>query len=213
MTHHVDVFWSFRSPYSYLVTPDLLRLREDFEVEVNMRPVLPIAVRAKNILFTEGPHKARYILIDAVRRAQFLGMKIAMPSPDPIVQNMETLEIAAEQPHIHRLVGLGIEAVRRGRGVELAYHVSHLIWGGEPGWNEGGKLAKAVADAGLNLEEMEAALTTYDPMVDVEANQAALEAAGGWGVPTMVFRGEPFFGQDRIDTLRWRLEKSGVPRR
>lgn len=213
MPHAVDVFWSFRSPYSYLVTPDLVQLRKDFEVEVNLRTVLPIAVRAKEILFTDGPKKPRYVLIDAARRAEFLGMKIAMPSPDPIVQDFLTLKIADEQPHIHRLVGLGIEAARRGKGIELAYHVSHLIWGGEPGWNEGDRLAEAVARAGLDLGEMEAAIATYDPMVDIEANQAALDAAGGWGVPTMVFNGEPFFGQDRIETLRWRLEKVGVPKR
>lgn len=208
MTDAVDVFWSFRSPYSYLVTPDLLRLREDYEIEVNLRPVLPIAVRAKELLFTEGPHKLRYIILDAVRRAEYLGMKIGMPSPDPIVQDMATLKVAEEQPYIHRLTSLGIEAARRGRGLELAYHVSHLIWGGEPGWNEGDKLAIAVARAGLDLADLEAAIATYDPMVDIEANQAALDAAGGWGVPTMVFRGEPFFGQDRIDTLRWRLGAS-----
>lgn len=52
MTHSIDVYWSFRSPYSYLATPDLLRLREDFEVEVKLRPVLPIAVRTKETLFT-----------------------------------------------------------------------------------------------------------------------------------------------------------------
>ena len=213
MPHSVDVFWSFRSPYSYLVTPDLLRLREDYEIEVTLRPVLPIAVRAKELLFTEGPHKLRSIILDAVRRAEYLGMKIGMPSPDPIVQDMATLKVAEDQPHIYRLTGLGIEAARRGRGVELAYHVSHLIWGEGPGWNEGQKLADAVAHAGLDLAEMEAAIETYEPMTEIEANQAALVAAGGWGVPTMVFRGEPFFGQDRIDTLRWRLEKSGVPRR
>jgi 2-hydroxychromene-2-carboxylate isomerase len=29
----------------------------------------------------------------------------------------------------------------------------------------------------------------------------------------MVVDGEPFFGQDRIDMLEWRLEQMGVPRR
>ncbi len=130
-----------------------------------------------------------------------------------MVQDLETFDVAEEQPYIYRLVGLGVEAERRGKGIELAYHVSHLIWGGEPGWDEGDRLAEAVARAGLDLAEMEAALATYDPMKDVEANEAALEAAGHWGVPTMVFEGEPFFGQDRIKTLRWRLEKSGVAKR
>ena len=41
MTATLDVFWSFRGPYSYLATPDLLRLREDFDVAIHLRPVLP----------------------------------------------------------------------------------------------------------------------------------------------------------------------------
>ncbi|MEO0755142.1 MAG: DsbA family protein, partial [Pseudomonadota bacterium] len=109
--------------------------------------------------------------------------------------------------------GLGVEAERRGKGLDLAYHVSHLIWGGEPGWNEGDKLAEAVAKAGLDLAELEAAMAENDPMPVIEDNQAGLDAVGHWGVPTLAFNGEPFFGQDRIETLRWRLDKSGVPRR
>lgn len=213
MTHVVDVFWSFRSPYSYLVTPDLLRLREDFQVDIHLRPVLPIAVRTKETLFTGDRRRVNYILLDSRRRAEFLNMTFRRPSPDPIVQDFSTFEVSKDQPYIYRLTGLGIEAARRGKGVELAYHVSHLIFGGAQDWNEGEKLAGAVARAGLELAELEAALATYDAMTIVEANHAALEAAGGWGVPTMVFKDEPFFGQDRIDTLRWRLAQAGVPKR
>ncbi|MFN3214462.1 MAG: 2-hydroxychromene-2-carboxylate isomerase [Henriciella sp.] len=212
MSATVDVFWSFRSPYSYIATPDLLKLREDFDVEVNLRPVLPIAVRAASTLFSGDRKPAQYIIMDSFRRADFLGMKISFPMPDPIVQNYETMEVAEEQPYIYRLTGLGVEAARRGKGIELAYHVSHLIWGGEPGWDQGDRLAEAVAKAGLVLAELEASIAANDPMKEVEANQDALEAAGHWGVPTMVFEGEPFFGQDRIETLRWRLEKKGHKR-
>ncbi|MEL6860320.1 MAG: DsbA family protein [Pseudomonadota bacterium] len=212
MTANVDVFWSFRSPYSYIVTPDLLRLREDFDVSVSFRPVLPIAVRSKSTLFASDRKPAQYIIMDSFRRAEFLGMKIAFPSPDPVAQNLETFEVAEEQPRIFRLTGLGVEAERRGKGIELAYHVSHLIWGEEPGWDQGDRLANAVAKADLDLAEMEASIAEYDPMETVEENHAALEAAGHWGVPTMVYEGEPFFGQDRIDTLRWRLENAGLKR-
>jgi len=69
-----------------------------------------------------------------------------------------------------------------------------------------------VADAGLDLAALDAAIADGDHMAEIERNQDALEAAGHWGVPTMVFRGEPFFGQDRIDTLRWRLDKAGLSR-
>ena len=51
----------------------------------------------------------------------------------------------------------------------------------------------------------------YDAVL--ERNQADLEAAGHWGVPTFVFQGEPFFGQDRMELLVWRLRQHGLTRR
>jgi len=212
VTQNIDVFWSFRSPYSYLATPDLLQLRDDYDVNLRFRPVLPIAVRAKQSLFTDDKRRVRYIMLDMVRRAEFLGMPFGIPSPDPIVQDLETFEVSQEQPYIYRLTGLGVEAERRGKGLEFAFHVSALIWGGTPGWNEGDKLAEAVARAGLDLADMDAAIVAHDPMPQIDANQAALDASGHWGVPTMVFEGEPFFGQDRIETLRWRLGTAGLSR-
>ena len=63
MTEPVDVYWSFRSPYSYLATPELLQLREDYNVKVNLRVVLPIAVRSKKALFDPNNMKpVKYII-------------------------------------------------------------------------------------------------------------------------------------------------------
>jgi alkanesulfonate monooxygenase SsuD/methylene tetrahydromethanopterin reductase-like flavin-dependent oxidoreductase (luciferase family) len=33
------------------------------------------------------------------------------------------------------------------------------------------------------------------------------------GVPLFVYNDEPFFGQDRIDSLRWQLEKDGLAKK
>ena len=57
---------------------------------------------------------------------------------------------------------------------------------------------------------MEKATADSDHLEEIERNHQALEAAGHWVVPTMVVRGEHFYGQDRVDTLRWRLRKLGV---
>jgi 2-hydroxychromene-2-carboxylate isomerase len=90
--------------------------------------------------------------------------------------------------------------------------VAALIFGGTRGWDEGNLLRNAVAAAGLDLDELDAAIADGDHLEEIERNHQALDAAGHWGVPTMVFRGEPFFGQDRIDTLRWRLDRAGLAR-
>lgn len=212
MAETVDVFWSFRSPYSRLVTADLLQLRVDYDVAVQLRVVLPLAVRNPQALFDPANRKPpRYIAMDSMRRGEMLGRPIVLPAdPDPIVQDFKTMAIAEEQPYIYRLSKLGIEANRGGRGVELADRVAALIFGGTRGWNKGDLLKDAVADAGLDLAELDAAIADGDHLAEIERNQEALDAAGHWGVPTMVFRGEPFFGQDRIDTLRWRLDRTGL---
>jgi len=57
---------------------------------------------------------------------------------------------------------------------------------------------------------MDKAIENSDHLDEIERNYQTRDAAGHWGVPTMVVRGEPFFGQDRIDTLRWRLDKLGL---
>ena len=49
-------------------------------------------------------------------------------------------------------------------------------------------------------------------MDTVEANQTAQRAGGHYGVPLMVFEGEPFFGQDRFDQFKWRMEQKGLAR-
>lgn len=214
MTQTVDVFWSFRSPYSRLVVPDLLKLREDFDVDVNFRAVLPLAVRFPESLFDPNDRRApMYIVRDSMRRGEMLGRPVIYPlSPDPIVQDFTTMKVSDDQPHIYRLTRLGVEAARRGRGLEFAGHVSAQIFGGAKDWHTGDMLKDAAAAAGLALSDMEAAIADGDHMEEVEQNQAALDASGHWGVPTMVYKDEPFFGQDRVDTLRWRLGQAGLAR-
>lgn len=211
MSATVDLFWSFRSPYSYLATPGALQLLEDFDVAVEFRPVLPLAVRSPDFFSPENLRRARYIMIDWPRRARLLGLPHVWPSPDPIVQDLKTFEIASEQPYIYRLVYLGVEAQRRGRGVQFAAQVSDLLFGGTKDWQLGDHLAGAAARAGLDLQSMDEAIANPDShREEVDRNQAALDESGHWGVPTFVFDGEPFFGQDRIDSLRLRLEEAGL---
>lgn len=213
---HFDVFWSFRSPYSYLATKRLVGIAADYDVEVRVRPVLPIAVRIPGFFQRVNPLWPPYLMRDTMRIAQFEGLDYGWPQPDPIVQDFSTREVAAEQPYIHRLTRLGVEAVERGRGLPFLDEVSQIIWNGKVvGWHEGSHLADATTRAGLDLAAMDAAIgadaARYDAVI--EQNQRDLEAAGHWGVPTMVFDGEPFFGQDRIELLLWRMGQHGLARR
>lgn len=210
----VDLYWSFRSPYSYLALPRIVTLSQRPDVKWNLRIVYPLAIRYPDYFKRQHPLAMRYILADCERVATFLGMPYRWPSPDPVVQNMATREISPDQPHIDQLTRLGIAANRQGKGIPFIAEVSRLLWDGRvTGWNEGTHLACAAERAGLNLVDLERAIEA-DPAgmtAEIDANQAAQYEAGHWGVPLFVFDGEPFFGQDRLDLLVWRMQQKGLP--
>ena len=128
-------------------------------------------------------------------------------------RDMATGKYPREQPYIHRLTRLGAAAAERGKGLAFLDEVSRTIWGGTtPDWHLGDHLAKAAERAGLDFADLEAAALAEPERLDavMEANQKAQREAGHYGVPLMAFNGEPFFGQDRFDQLKWRLLQAGA---
>jgi 2-hydroxychromene-2-carboxylate isomerase len=215
MTLTADLYFSFRSPYSYLAVGRYRAMAEEWDLDIALRPVYPLAIRQPDFFERNHPNWLGYTMRDVVRVAQFEGIAMGFPRPDPIVQDIATRKIASEQPYIRRITRAGQVAARRGSGLVFAHEVSQLIWGGAENWHEGDHLAKAAARAGLDFEEIEAEVLADAETLDAEiaANQAALEASGHWGVPTLVFEGEPFFGQDRIEMVLWRLQQRGLEKR
>ncbi len=215
MTLSADVFWSFRSPYSYLAIGRYRKLAEDYDLTINLRPVYPLAIREPTFFERNHPNWLQYTFRDMFRVAQFHNIPFGPPRPDPIVQDVMTRKIADEQPYIFRLTRLGQAAARRGKSLPFCHEAAMLIWGGAENWHEGDHLKGAAERAGLDLAELDAeALADADALdAEIAANQQTLEAAGHWGVPTLVFEEEPFFGQDRIDMALWRMEQKGLARR
>ena len=215
MSLSIDLYWSFRSPYSYLATARLAALARDYDLDVNVKIVAPLAIRDPDFFERADPRFLSYTFSDVVRLAQMLEIPLGAPRPDPIVQDIKTRKIAAEQPHIFRLLRLGVLAAEQGQGLRFIDEVSRLIWSGEVNWTESDHLANAVERAGLDLATLDTVAERDAQRLDqqVEQNEAEQSDAGHWGVPLMVFEGEPFFGQDRIDCLVWRMRQHGLARR
>lgn len=214
-TLRAELYFSFRSPYSYLAVGRYRALAEKFDLAIRVRTVMPLAVRDPQFFARGNPLMMPYVLADVERMAEYLGLPYAFPQPDPIVQDLETRAIAAEQPHIRRISRLGEAAERMKAGLAFAAEAAQLIWGGTRGWNEGDHLMHAARRAGLDWQALEDDIARDAAGLDqqIEDNHRALAAAGHWGVPTLVFNGEPFFGQDRIDVALWRMNQAGLQER
>ena len=217
-TMAIDVFWSFRSPWSYLATRRLHDWQKAYHLTVNFRPVYPIAVRTPEFFHSVQPQWFSYFMTDVFRVAEFLELPFVWPKPDPVVQTIDEKglrQTGEVQPYIDRLTRLGVLAEELGAGIAFADEIASVIWGGTQNWDQGDHLAQAARRAGLELAEMDQKVIKEADRLDavIAGNQADHEQAGHWGVPTCAYQGEPFFGQDRLDVLLWRLKKDGLQAR
>jgi hypothetical protein len=102
MTFVVDLFFSFRSRREVNRKPDVLRR---------------IVGAGEDLCDSVSEEDRKW---SAEGRTDAIDPLFRLPRPDPIVQNMTTLEIAAEQPYIYRLTRLGAAAQIEGRSLEFA---------------------------------------------------------------------------------------------
>lgn len=216
MTLAFDLYWSMRSPYCYLALDRVLAIEARYDVEVELRVVYPIAIRNPAFFDTAPEHYRSYHLRDSNRMAEFLGIPYRRPIPDPIVQDLKTGEIADEQPYIRQLTRLAAAAVEAGKGLEFQDQVMRVLWDGKTNdWHQGKHIPAAIARAGLSPPGLKRAVDLEPERYDklIEANQERQRQAGHSGVPLFVFQGEPFFGQDRIELLVWRMKQTGLKNR
>ena len=98
MTKQLDLYWSYRSPYSYLAINRIVELAQHYDVVVDVRPVYPLAVRTPDFFKNANRTKLMYMFRDCHRVAEYLGIPFVWPHPDPVDMDMNTMTIAPDQP-------------------------------------------------------------------------------------------------------------------
>jgi len=213
----IDLYFSYRSPYSYLILPRMLKLKEKYDIEINFKVVYPIAIRmpewfkGKNI-FTFFFFK----MIDMRRQAKKLGIPFtAKLKPDPIRQNIMTGKISSHQPYIFDICHLGQMAQMKGAGMEFAFEVSSLIFGGVENWNTDENLSEAAKKVGLDLNQLRESVNVHEEEIigKIKQNQVDQLNAGHHGVPLTVIGDKHFFGQDQFDKIMETLKENGLKER
>ena len=71
----VDLYFSFRSPYSYFILPRIIELRDNYDVNINFKIVYPLAIREPQ--FFQGKSTFTYFIpktLDYFLQAKKLGM-------------------------------------------------------------------------------------------------------------------------------------------
>ena len=213
----IDLYFSYRSPYSYLILPRMLRLKEKYEIEINFKVVYPIAIRMPE--WFEGKNIFTYFffkMIDMRRQAKKLGIPFTTKlKPDPIRQNIMTGKISSHQPYIFDICHLGQMAQMKGVGIEFAFEVSSLIFGGVENWNTDENLSEAAKKVGLDLKQLRESVNVHEEEIigQIKQNQVDQLNAGHHGVPLTVIGDNHFFGQDQFDKIMETLKENGLRER
>ncbi len=206
---NVDVYWSHQSPYCYFSLDRILKLIENDQVNVVLKPVLPGVLRNPEVFYDASEAKQRYFDIDTHRTSGFLGIPYAEARPNPVEFVPGTLYRAtSKQPRVYLLYYLTAAANEMGKGWIFLNQITRLIWDGKnQNWHETSTMQKAIESAGLDYNKLKQLADTHSQAYDQEFadNHSNLLEAGHWGVPTYVYNNESFFGQDRFDQLLWRM--------
>ena len=210
----IDLYFSYRSPYSYLILPRMLKLKEKYDIEINFKVVYPIAIRMPE--WFEGKNFFTFFffkMIDMRLQAKKLGIPFTSKlKPDPIRQNIMTGKISSHQPYIFDICHLGQMAQMKGVGMEFAFEVSSLIFGGVENWNTDENLSEAAKKVGLDLIQLRESVNVHEEEIigQIKQNQVDQLNAGHHGVPLTVIGDKHFFGQDQFDKIMETLLELGL---
>lgn len=192
----VKLYFDFKSPYAYLAVDPAFDLPNRFDVSVRWIPfILRIKGKGERSVYSE--YKVRYSYLDARRLANRRG-GFRIMGPPKIYDSSPALIGALWMQRRDAFRVYAGEVFRRffERRLEIdeVDQIASLI--DELG--EDGEGYRAFRD-GEGARDFEACLS---------------EAADDhiFGVPIFVFRGEPFWGQDRIPLLEERLSEAGLAR-
>lgn len=183
--HRLEVFISFRSPYSYLAIAQLMELRDRHGIEVAVRPVLPMVMRGLPV----PTAKRLYIAHDSKREADRLGIPFGHVC-DPLGEGIG-----------HCMAVFFGCAARKGLELEFPASVMRGIWSEARDVGHRPDLLFLAQRAGIGEADVSRAIADESWKESAKANREALTELGLWGVPALRIGSYATWGQDRIPEI------------
>lgn len=192
----VDLYFDYKSPFSYLAKDPAYQLEVDHDVEVNWKPytIDLISAHGDPPSRTKAEfRKVKYLYMDARRWANKRGLIVRGPQK---VFDTRFAVIGALFAQLQGTFRAYNDAV-----FERFFKREFLDI------EDAAAVADALKDAGSDVSGFDAFLDG-EGVAAHERIQAQADEAGVFGVPTFILDGELFWGHDRIAFLNERLAQS-----
>ncbi len=193
----IDYYYALASPWTYLGGPRLDRIAADAGASVNFKPVdlgevfpvsggLPLAKRA--------PQCQAYRLVELARWRDYLGVALNVePAFFPVNEMLAARMVVAARR-------AGADAGR------LSNAILRAVWAEERNIADAETLAAIAGENGLDGDVLLAEADTEAVAGEYAADTAEAIERGVFGAPSYIYRGELFWGQDRLDFLERALD-------
>lgn len=195
-----EYYFALQSPWSYLGHARLLALAEQYDVQIDMKPVdlaKVFGVSGGQPLAKRPPQRQAYRLVELKRWSEHLGMpmnlhpKFFPVSGDPAAR----LVIAAKFAH-------GTDAA-----LALAGAVMQALWAEEKNIADADTLIALTNAAGHDGTALVKSSETTAVQNEYDQFTGEAIAASMFGAPWYVVDGEAFWGQDRLDFVERAFQK------
>ncbi len=196
MSHTIDFYYDFLSPYSYLALTQLAELASRSGAKIVYKPieVLKVMARVGNSPTTvQCAAKGKYAIIDLARWAKIYDV--------PLVRN----------PHHRSIDGrpllLGaVAAGRRGQAAAYTRAIFEGVWIRQSGFADDAETLDMLLQGGF--EGGEAVLAARnDAQAELDSLIDEAVETGVFGVPSFKVGDSLFFGNDRLDFLAQELNR------
>jgi 2-hydroxychromene-2-carboxylate isomerase len=191
-----ELWFSFRSPYSYLALERIESVLAPHGVPLVLKPVAPMVTRGLAVPTV----KRMYIVHDAKREADRHGIAFGELC-DPL------------GPGIDNCLAIAHLAAERDRGMAFARSAMRGIWTEARDMTEYVDLREVVERAGIAWDDARAALepaASAAAQKAAQANAAELAVYSLWGVPSLRCGEFVAWGQDRLPLLADRLRRHAL---
>ncbi len=180
----IILYWSARSPYSYLALMRLINIGRKYKRRIEIKPVLPMVMRGVHV----PKRKKMYIFRDTLRESQKHKIPYGFVA-DPLGTAVENCYALLDY------------ARSQGRYIEFLVSFSKAVNAqGIHADNESG-MYQIVKTAGLDWQIAKQHLHNNRWRIEVDANLKEMYSLGVWGVPSIQFENIVVWGQDRLDRI------------
>ena len=186
----LELFYSFRSPYSYLSLKRVYDIADAYGLQLRLRPVLPMVMRGMQV----PRPKLLYIARDTAREAERLEIPYGRIA-DPVGKGAE------------RCLAVFRYAESEHKGRDFLDSAGLAIWSEAIDVSRDKGMRAVTGRAGLFWPDVVAAMESDEWRAESEANRESMMASGSWGVPTIRLGDAVFWGQDRDWLLARHIEE------